>query len=394
MRNHFEQEYPHISRFCHEEDIERIPYERTHQQLILKDYISHSTPAHLDNKLFTVRTMLDHCIALLYKYDALDRDRRNRLKGRDEIRFWSLVSELKVGMWLESQGFSLQFDPLARGNRRGEFKASSKRGSVFIEVKTLFGDAKMLGQQEFLSKLADYCESKGLLVQYINILEYPSDFDTRNMDVLIKNIENFILSYTREMYEDREIEYKDKDGFSIEFTLSPRATKVVSLMYGGFVGVDKQLKCKLGMQVDGRNCEVQVSIEDIPNLIIVFDHGHWTDQIIEGILYGTRVYDVRGKSEKYYREKNGLWNTKSSSLISAVGTFKETLEEKYTLDANIYLCPKPHFPLTRSLFPISAVKWWQLSPDSYSVGQIQSSKLSKVVDLIKRTIRTCVKRQT
>jgi hypothetical protein len=318
-----------------------------------------------------VRNMLDSCIRLAYEHDALSLDRKSRIKGKDATRFWSLISELRVGLWLKNQDLALQFDPPAKNGHVGDFEASSGGEAVFIEVKTLFGDREMLGQEELLSKLADYFERKSIPVQSINLLEYPSDFNNSAVDALTEEIERFLIPRITQLCKETEVEYGSPGSLLIKFTLVPGASRVVSKMYGGYLAIDKQLKSKLGMQVDGKNFEVQVSAKDIPSVIILNDRGHWTEPILDGILYGTKVTRVyKNGEETYYRENNGLSGTGNSNLISAVGVFKETLDEQYSLNVKMYLCPKADFPLSKTLLNDRGIKWLQLAPDGYSIIEV------------------------
>lgn len=370
MADYFSEQFPYLCRLCKEENVERIPYVATHQQLILRDYVVSKYPKRLEAKINTVRHMLNECIGLAYKHNALNADRRHRISGTDSIRFWSLINELRVGLWLCNQGLKIRFDPIARDGRIGEFEIASDNRTAFIEVKTIFGDREMLAQDELVSTLADHFETKKMPVGEINLVEYPGDINRDSILSLIENIDGFLCPYFADLAKEIKVEYNDSKGLIIEFTLSPGTFHVFSTMYGGVFGVENQLKYKLGIQVEGKRREVQVSTKDIPNIVIIYDSGCLTSEIIDGILYGSMVFRVhKRESEAYFRENNGLWDINIGNTISAVGVFKETLNAEYNLKVQMYLCPKPDFPLNTTLFHRKDIKWLSLSSDGYSIKE-------------------------
>lgn len=370
--------YSHLARFCLEENIERLPFKRTHKQLVLKDYIASALPSPLEN----MRSVLDNCLKFAYRYDALKvndprgKNRRARLKGDEAKNFWSLINEFRVGMWLENQGLILQLDPPARNRCFGDYKVTLAGNSIFIEIKTIFGDKNLLEQEGFVSKLGDYLEQKKLPVIRINLVKYPNGFDIKKTNPLFVDIENFICSHIPGLSKEVVVKYNRQD-FSIKFTLSPGSPYVRSKSYGSFVGIDNQIKTILGMKTDKEPKEIQVSTNDIPNMVVIYDWGHYTESIIEGILYGTEVY-ASNKSglALLYREKNGLWNTEKGRLISAVAVFTETPNGQYNLNVKIYLCPEPNFPLPVKCFNDEEICWHGLSDDgrSSNVGVLDPKK--------------------
>ena len=87
MLDNWEKQFPYLARFCKEQNIERLPYSHSHRQLVLKDYVVTEVPEYLKNKIEVVSAMLDDCLRLAYKHNALNNDRISRLVGNDSIRF-------------------------------------------------------------------------------------------------------------------------------------------------------------------------------------------------------------------------------------------------------------------------------------------------------------------
>lgn len=331
-------------------------------------------PRHLKKDYAARKSILNRCIGLVYKHNVLNRDRINRLKGNDYIRFWSLVNELKVGVWLEKQGLRIRFDPPTKAGGRGEFEVYTKDGEAFIEVKTLFGDPDMLSQEELISKLSDYLEQQELPVTIVNLLNYPHDFSNNNLESLFESIKTSLLtSFTAigEGKSEKTIKYENEQGLAIDFVVSAESSGVIGMAYGGFIDIDNQLKCKLGMPVRGMNCRAQISARDIPSLVIICDAGNLSNLTIEGILYGTRVGTlIKGKPIVFeHREKNGKWDNDLESPLSAVGVFKWSLKEDFVPNVDIYLCPRPSFLLPKSIFSECNIRWWRLGDDRIAVIQ-------------------------
>ncbi|MFC1999690.1 hypothetical protein ACFLXE_02895 [Chloroflexota bacterium] len=369
--------HPFLARFCIEESIEILPYVHTHQCLVLRHVVADPVPERLKADYDVRKSIINQCLELAYRYELLDSDRRSRLKGSDNIRFWSLLSELKVALWLENQGLRLEFNPPAREGGIGDFKVSSRQGEVFIEVKTLFGDREMLVQEGILSQLCDYLESQQLSVSSVDLLCCPSDLADNNLDAICHGVQETILPMLSKVIEqdsEMKVTYDNNEGLVIEITLSAQASIVGAMTYGGVLSIDDQLRCKLGMPVNGHNYRLQVSAEEIPSLVIVHDRGHWVDDVIGEILYGTRVgTSLIDQSIRWdYREKNGKWDIEASSPLSAVGVYRELFRGDPEI-TNIYLCPKPEYPIYKSLFNDTNIRWWRLGDDHVAVVQDTNS---------------------
>ncbi len=353
-----------------------MPYTHTHRSLMLKDIVVHSVPEERKPRYDARKSILNQCLKLVYDHNILNEDRKSRLKSNDRQLFWSLIKELEVALWLKNQGLVLSFDPPAKKGRKGDFKVSSKQGEAFVEVKTLFGDKEMLGQNELLSKLADYLEKRGLPVSTIDLVSYPCDFSNNYLDILFGKIEARLLRSVPRIRQDRPnrpIPYKDKRGLKIEFELSPKISKVEKMAYGGFIDVDDNLRCKLGMTVKGRECKLQLSTKDIPSIVIICDQGSWSDPIIiEGILYGNRVGTLGSTGTVWYeRKRDGRWDNTYPSRLSAVGIFKSSLDI-FPSSVDMYLCPNPLYPLPRSLMSDTNIRWCQLGKDKVSITEVSA----------------------
>jgi len=366
--------YPYLTRFCKEEGINIMPYTHTRQSLILKDIVVDSVPMKRSASYDARKSMLNQCLELAYRHNILDRDRRSRLKGRDSIRFWSLINELRVALWFEAQGLALFFDPPSLGGGKGEFEAFSQRGKLFVEVKTLFGDREMLSKYDLLSRLADYLETGNLPISTIELISCPSDFCE---DALGKVFTQISSQLSRSMPaiergKTKVKKYNNRKGLVIEFELSPGASKVEQIAYGGFIDMDDNLRCKLGMTVKGRECKVQLSTKDIPSIVIICDQGNWSNPIIEGILYGNRV-GILGSTGivRYERKRDGRWDNTYPSRLSAVGIFKSSLDILPS-SVDMYLCPNPLYPLPRSLMSNTNIRWWQLDKDKVSITEVSA----------------------
>ena len=374
MVNSLDPKYPHLARFCSEEDIQILPYEHSHQCLTLKDLVVYGVPEGFKESYESRRTICNQCLEFAYRHDALDPDRRSRLKGKDNVRFWSLLNELKVGLWLESQGLHIRFDPLAQEGRKGDFETSSVDSRVFVEVKTLFGDKDMLGQEGFLANLADWCEQERLPVELLNLLEYPCDLGKKDLDTIFQRIKERILQSTLVLSGDRQtIEYSDESGILIEIGLCTNSVGVVSLGYGGWIGVEGQMRCKLGMPGTGKNCGVQTAAASIPSLMIVYDMSQWLKPLtVEAVLYGKLVQV--SQSGRLCREEDGKWNRDMESPLSAVGIFRQSFPAfpaRVETTVDMYLCPRPRFPLHKCLFTDQGITWLCLGDDGTKVAQVR-----------------------
>jgi len=361
--------YPHLARFCNQEGVDIVPYTRTHQRLVLQDIVGYSVPPQQMSSNEARKSILNQCLELAYRHNILKVDRKSRLKSKDSIRFWSLINELKVAAWLEAQGLTVAFDPPSLCGGRGDLEVSSKHSTVFVEVKTLFGNREMLDQQDLLSKLAKYLEEGKLPVSLIELVSYPSDFCEAGLDQLFSKIRSYLQRVAPPTgdWSPRVRRYNNRKGLAIDFKLSPGASTVKQMVYGGFIDIEDNLKFKLGILVRGRTPKVQLSSNDIPSIVIICDQGAWSDPIIEGILYGNKVGTLGSKGVvRYKRKRDGRWDNTCLSRLSAVGIWKADLGMTPS-SVDIYLCPNPLFPLPKSLLNDSSIKWWQLGDDKISI---------------------------
>ncbi len=367
-------DYPYLARFCNEESVDIVSYTRTHQSLILKDIVADSIPMKLRRSYDARKSILNQYLELAYRHNILDLDRRSRLKGKDSIRFWSLINELKAAAWFEGQGLVIDFDPSSLGGGKGEFEAFSRQGEVFVEVKTLFGDKEMLGQYSLLSRLADYLEKIGLPISTIELISYPRNFCEDDLDKLLTRIGLHLLRFVPAIKrgESKVSRYNSRKGLVIEFELLPGTSEVEQIAYGGFIDIEDSLKSKLGMSVRGWDPKLQLSTKDIPSIVIICDQGSWSDPIIEGILYGNRLGTLGSTGTVWYeRKRDGRWDNTYPSRLSAVGIFKSSLDI-FPSSVDMYLCPNPLYPLPRSLMSDTNIRWWQLGKDKVSITEVSA----------------------
>lgn len=362
--NHLKK-YPHLLRFCTEEQIPIIPYSHTYKQLLLTDLVACSIPEQLIGDFESRKKVIDKCLEFGYRHDILDKDRKSRLKCKDKdpVNFWSTVSEMKVGVWLEEQGIKIIcFKPPSENGGIGDYLIRGNGHIVFIEVKTLFGESYMLEQERLTSDIAQHCQNQKLPVERVNLVHYSRDYDYAiNKCRLLKEVEELIRKNLL-LTERRTVSYSDPNSIEIEIDLDPGASRVLSRMYGGFSSLLDDLKIRLGMCVEGIQGKLQTSSESIPSVCIIDDLSFNIDDVlIENVLYGNLVEDhTKPPTVVYYRKNDGKWSSSSPSELSSVFILKFFPATTKVKTLYAYLCPNPKYKLSKSTFPEVKIVWCKL----------------------------------
>ena len=346
--------YPHLLRFCIEKKVPISKYSLPYSNLILKDIVASGIPTEYRSGFKMRRGMLNECLRFGYRHKLLDKNRSARLKGKEPGNFWSLISELKTGVWLERQDTGFRdFEPPSAGGGLGDYLIEKGRNNIFIEVKTLFGERDMLEQEHLAADFAQYCQVSQLPVTSLNILHYPRAYAyAGGKDCLFKAFEKEIVRHLPLSHEKTIV--CNKNGISIEILLSPGALRVVSRGYVGFFDIRDAL--------GARTRRGQISEDCIPSVLIIDDfNSNVKPSNIEAVLYGTPIHDetVTAKA-KYYREKDGLWSCGAASELNSVFIlrFEQITTKVKSLDA--YLCPVPKYELVRSVFSEPKLVWRKL----------------------------------
>ena len=349
-------EYPHLIHFCKEEQIPILAYSPSHEALTLSRIIASGV---LDSSKLIFeprRKELNDCLEFAYKYGILNEERRSRLKGNRPDDYWSSVSELMVGLWLEKQGFKiLNVEPPSSGGGKGDYLVESMGSTIFIEVKTLFGEKHFLDQERLVRDLAQYCREKQLQVEWFHLLHYPSGYDyISEKSNLLQDIEKSILGYLP-ISSKQTITYKGKSGILIKIEIAPDASHPFHYGHGGWSQIQDFLQVRLGQN------KVQVSAQDIPSICVINDFNSNVDrEDIGRFLYGSLVEDYTKSPKTIFREDNGRWSRESACKLNAVLVlrFEPYAMNVKTLDA--YLCPNPKYELSKSIFSENNMTWWAL----------------------------------
>ena len=367
--------YHYLQRFCEEEDVGILPYSHDYEQLVLSDIIAYHIPRRVRDNFTRRKRDINNCLRYAYKNHILDPEKRSRLKDDDAIPFWSTVSEIKVGMWLENQQIDLIcFQPPASNGGKGDFLVNIGDINVFVEVKTKFGDRYMLEQERLVSRIAQHFKVLRLPVHSVDLIHYPGGYDSTLKDAkLFRDLEESVRA-RMPLTVEQKVFFQDESDLELELELSPGASLVVSMMYGGFFGIVDELKSTLGMEVNGKTRKLQISNMNIPSIFIINDFSHNIDrQTIEDVLFGTLVEDTTHKQASFYREKDGKWLDSVTSDLSAVVVlrFEPLTAQCQSVDA--YLCPNPKFRLPISYLPQNGISWWQLDNDGTIVKLVFNS---------------------
>jgi len=360
--NHLKK-FPYLFSFCKEEAIPIAPYSYPYGQLLLSDIVASSIPEQSINDFESRKEVIDKCLEFGCRHGILDNNRRARLKGKDPIQFWSTVSEMKIGVWLEEQGIKIiGFEPPSDNGGKGDYLIRGNGHIVFIEVKTLFGESYMLEQERLTSDIAQHCQNQKLPVESVNLVHYSRDYDyANNKCTLLREVEELIRN-NLPLTERRTISYSDPNSIEIKIDLNPGASRVLSRMYGGFSSLLDDLKIRLGMCVEGVQGKLQTSAESIPSVCIIDDLSFNIDDVlIESVLYGNLVDDyTKPPTVVYYRKNDGKWSSSSPSELNSVFILKfvPTTTKVKTLCA--YLCPNPKYRLSKTTFSEKGIVWWKL----------------------------------
>jgi len=351
-------EYPHLLRFCIEKKIAVMPYSHPYGELVLTDVIARGIPGISRQDFRLRRKMIDACLEFGYRHQILDKDECCRLAGDDPTNFWSLVNEIRIGVWLERQGFRILMPkPPSDTGGKGDYLIGRGKATVFVEVKTIFGERYLLEQCRVTSDIAEHCKKMQLPVESLDLLHYPRTYDyKKEKNALLKRIEDTIHMHLP-LKSKETVSYKDASGISLEVKLSPDASRVVSRQYGGFSNIIDTLRERLH--------SLQVSNKDIPSIGIIANFHHTIgESIIEDALYGTLGEDdTKPPRVDFYREHNGKWSDATPSEPSKLNSvfiirFEPATMKVRTVDA--YLCPYPQCEFSRAVFAKTTLTWREL----------------------------------
>ncbi len=348
-------EYPHLVNCCKEEQIPILAYSPSHEALTLSCIIASGVPDSSKLIFEPRRKQLNNCLGFAYKYGILNEERRSKLTGNTPKDYWSSVSELMVGVWLEKQGFKiLNVEPPSSGGRKGDYLVESMGSTIFIEVKTLFGEKHFLDQKRLVRDLAQYCHEKQLKVERFHLLRYPSGYDYKSeKSNLLQDIENSILGYLP-ISSKQTITYKGKSGILIKIEIAPDASHP-SYGYGGWSQIQDFLQVRLGQN------KIQVSVQDIPSICVINDFNSNVErEDIGRFLYGSLVEDYTKSPKAIFREGNGRWSRESASELNAVLILRFELYAMNVKTLDAYLCPNPKYELSKSIFSENNMTWWAL----------------------------------
>lgn len=360
-------EYPHLIRFCEEEQIPILAYSPSHEALTLSRIIAPGVPDSSKLTFEPRRKELNDCLEFAYKYGILNKDRGSRLKGNRPEDYLPSVSELMVGVWLENQGFKiLNVGPPSSGGGKGDYLVENMGSTIFIEIKTLFGEKHFLDQGRLVRDLAQYCREKQLQVERFYLLRYPSGYDyISEKSNLLQDIEKSILGYLP-ISSKQTITYKGKSGILIKIEMAPDASHP-SYGHGGWSQIQGFLEVRLGQN------NVQVSAQDIPSIYVINDFNSNVDrEDIGRFLYGSLVEDYTKSPKTIFREDNGRWSRESASKLNAVLVirFEPYSMNVKTLDA--YLCPNPKYELSKSIFSENNMTWWALDKNGIYIKALKN----------------------
>jgi hypothetical protein len=359
--------YPHLLRFCKEEQIPILPYSPSHKPLTISNIVVCGVQDVSRYTFKSRRKEINDCLEFGYKYGILNKERRSRLKGDSPKDYWSSVSELMVGLWLEKQGLNiLGIEPPSSDGGKGDYLVESRGNTLFIEVKTTFGEKDFLNQQRMVRDLADYCREKRLPVERFSLLRYPNDYDyTSEKGSLLEDIEKTILG--RLPISNRQtITYNGENGILIRIEIAPHVSHPLLYGNGEWSQIQDFLRARLGQN------KLQVSAQNIPSICVINDFNSNIDkEDIEQFLYGRPVENyTRADKARIFREDNGRWSRKSPSGLNSVFVlrFEPYAVKIKTLDA--YLCPNPKYELSKSIFSESNMTWWALDRNEIYIEAI------------------------
>jgi len=345
--------YPYLLRFCEKNQIPILPFSHSNTKLLLSDIVADSIPGQLVDDFESRKKVINECLGFGCRNGILDEDKSSRLRGKN---FWSVVGEMKVGVWLEEQGIKIIcFQPPSENRRKGDYLIRGSGQDVFIEVKTLFGERYLLEQKRLTGDTAQYCQSQKLPVERVNLVHYPGDYCYANNKCrLLREVGESISKYLP-LTERRTISYSEPNGIEIEIDLNPDASHVPSMLYRGWSGLRDDLKTKLGKS--------QTSAQNVPSVCIIddFSHNIHRSDDIEDVLYGKLVEDsTKPPTVVHYRESDGKWSSSSPSKLSAVFILEFTPGTAKVKTPSAYLCPNPKYELDKSTFLRGKIVWRKL----------------------------------
>lgn len=273
-----------------------------------------------------------------------------------------------VGVWLEEQGLKiLCVEPPSSDGGKGDYLIESMGNTIFVEVKTPFGEKDFLDQERMVRDLAQYSREKQLPIEWFSLLRYPSGYDYMSeKSNLLRDIEKSILGYLPTSSK-QTITYKGKSGILIKIEITPDASRPLTYGYGGVSQIQDFLQVRLSKN------KVQVSVQNIPSICVINDFNSNVDrEDIERFLYGSFVEDYTKSPKTIFRQDNGRWSPSSASELNAVFVlrFEPYAINVKTLDA--YLCPNPKYKLSKSIFSENNMTWWALDKNGMYLETVKN----------------------
>lgn len=359
--------YPHLIRLCKEEQIPIVKYLPISRPLVLSDIVATNVPNKLKLVYEARKKQLDICLGFAYKYEILNKKERvSRLIGDDPSNFWSTVSELMIGLWLDKQNVDIrEIEPVASNGRKGDYLVEKMGNIVFIEIKTPFGEKNFLNQNQMIRDLIPFFKQKKLPVKSFILRNYPLKYDyTNEKQTTFRNIELFISNYLP-LLSEKTVTYVEKNGINVDIELVPGVSYPAIYGFVTWSGIKEFLKDRLSQD------KVQVSTQDIPSVCVINDfNANIDNEAIECVLYGTDVEDRTQIPSIFYREDDGIWSRKRTSKLSAVCIlkFKPYVGAIKTMSA--YFCPNPKQKFSRDIFSDKNIRWWALDKNNQDIVQV------------------------
>ena len=357
-------EYPHLLQFCEKEQIPIVQYAPSDEKLTIKNIVAFGEPDKLRNIFKSRRMEIEASLKFAYRHNILNREKTSRLKSDYPTNYWSTLSELMIGVWLENQGLNIRCvePPALDGKKKGDYLVERKGEIVFIEIKTPFGEKESLIQEELLRDIVKFCRDKQLPVETVKLVQYPGWKDYYiEKEMPLQDIEKYIVNMLP-VESQCIINFKNKSGIWIRFWIAPNTFYPPS--FGG--SRVYQIQGYLGDRLN--NDDVQVSKENIPSICVINDFNSNVDKNdIESFLYG-RTCSVYTKPEiPIFRQNGGRWASNSKSELNAMLILRFESNSVKIKTSDAYLCPNPKYALSYSIFSENIINWWKLDSDGISI---------------------------
>jgi hypothetical protein len=364
---HHLAQYPHLLQFCQKEQIPIVHYAQSDDKLTIKNIVAFGEPDKCKNTFKSRRTEIEASLNFAYRYNILNKEKISRLKSDSPTNYWSTLSELMIGVWLENQGLNIRcVEPHAFNGKKGDYLVERNGKIVFIEIKTLLGEKDALAQEEILRDIVRLCREKQLPVETIQCVQYPNCYDYKNeKETLLEDIERSIVSESPAS-STHIINFKNKSGIWIRIWIAPNTFSPSSFGWARVSLIQDYLSERLNKD------DIQVSKENIPSICVINDFNSNVDKNeIEIFLYG-RTCSIYTKPEKpFFRQNEGIWSGDSKSELSAMLILRFESNSVKIKTSDAYLCPNPKYALSISIFSDKKINWWKLDSDGISIVSSQ-----------------------